>query len=556
MKTKAGKKEGYKVAAKTYTSSPNVRVEKPGWYQDKPSTGDRAKDTKQFTEDSFEKEYGGSKGIDILKPKYNLEYLVKVPPGSSILSPCIDFKEVGVGGFGYSIEATGDAKDKSIEDAEVEQEKDELDFFYRTCNPKRSFVEIVRSVVRDRETTGNAYLEVIRTKSGELAGFEPVLPHNIRLCAADPVGIDYNYTVRIGTEIREVKSTHRFRRYAMRRDAEDAIIYFKEWGDIRSVDRETGEYTENPKIQASEIIHFSYYNPHTFPYGSPRWVSNLDSIVGLQDAESVNQSFFRNKGMPNFIICVSGGEVPEKVEQDIREYIENLKKMDSTDQFYSILVLHAKTPDLENFLPEDRPKPPVIDIKPITPYLQSEALFKEYMGTTRDYVRSSFRIGDIFLGGGNTTQASAEVAKRVVEEWVLNPERMFLQYKFNQINEREFGARYTKMVLRGPDVVDYDKVTQALSRIQGAVTPNDIRGLVGKILGKDLQPWKEPWADEPIILISNAAGLSALNGARGGMDQASVSITQDMAKRIEKVETQQELLGAVSKVFSKQTKDS
>ena len=466
------------------------------------------RETQKIPEDKFKDMYGSKGDLSVLSPPYNRDYLVEIPPNSSVLPECIQMKHTGVCGFGYMITSIrGDTKTNSVDKVATEKEKDELEFLFKGVNPAISWQELSSWMIQDIETTGDAFLEVIRTTGGEHCGFEHLLPQDMRLCQQDESAMQWDTFVRVGTSVRKKVFMHRFRRYCMK--VNEKTVYFKEWGCPKNVHKETGEYGENfGANNASEVFHLCKYDPSTYPYGMPGYIGQLDNIIGCQDAEMVNRMFFRNRGMP-LLITVSGGELGEGTYERITQFLQEKRDRDTADSFYSCLVLEARNPE-SDWVPGDKPHPSSIDIKPFAPF-EDDAMFHQYVTRARSEITESFRINTILLGrGGDVSQASALVAAKVVEQWTFNPMRVWFDWRINMFLEREHEARFCLYRTKGPDLADYDETTTALSKIMGAVTPNDLRELAGKILGKELSPLDFDGANDPVMLIANSAGLAAL----------------------------------------------
>lgn len=478
-------------------------------------------------EDLFAGRYNGETTYPILEPPTGLnpEKLVKVPMASTILPQCIDFMVNGVTGFGWIVEPTIDATKRGILDNEIRDEVDRLTFTLENMHPGFSFSELLAMAERDLMTTGNAYWEMTRNKGGRHSGITPMLPQYMRICPADENCTEVAFRVRNGISLEDKRFIYKFRRYVQKKEEQE--VFFREWG------------CPDTPVTKTQVVHISRYNPYTYPYGYPPWAGQMANLVGLQSAADVNQGYLRSGSMPSLIIMISGGESATTLTKEIKSYLRDLRDKDSADTFCSALVLHARGQNQSGVLPEDRPAPPKLEVKPLTPFIESDALFTKYAEATRDEVRSSFRISKSFLGlESPSSKASAYVEASLVSTWVLGPERKLLERVVNRILVREHGARYTEFKTKGPDITDYDELSQALHRLSGAVTPNDLRtGIVSKILGRQLEPWPEKWANQPLILIANAAGLSAL-GMTANNDEL---IDQKVAEKVEKCQSQEEL---------------
>src|SRR5207253_7971441 len=76
---------------------------------------------------------------------------------------------------------------------------------------------------------------------------------------------------------------------------------------------------------ATEMIHFAIHAPRS-PYGIPRWMGALLSVLGSRESEEVNYLYFSNKSVPPLALLVSGGKLSEASVPRIQNFIEeNLK---------------------------------------------------------------------------------------------------------------------------------------------------------------------------------------------------------------------------------------
>jgi capsid portal protein len=123
--------------------------------------------------------------------------------------------------------------------------------------------------------------------------------------------------------------------------------FFKSFGDPRVISRNTGaafpdvaalrsaDPTDGP---ATELLHFAIHSPRS-PYGVPRWVGTLLSVLGSRQMEEVNYLYFENKSVPPMALLISGGRLSDASVPRIERFIEeNLK---GKANFHKILILEA-----------------------------------------------------------------------------------------------------------------------------------------------------------------------------------------------------------------------
>jgi hypothetical protein len=70
--------------------------------------------------------------------------------------------------------------------------------------------------------------------------------------------------------------------------------------------------------RATEVLHLVCIPHPIFPYGIPRWIHQIPSVLGSRRAEEWNLGFFEQGGIPPMLIVVQGGEAADNVEEAIK----------------------------------------------------------------------------------------------------------------------------------------------------------------------------------------------------------------------------------------------
>jgi PBSX family phage portal protein len=167
---------------------------------------------------------------------------------------------------------------------------------------------------------------------------------------------------------------------------------------------------------ATELLHFAIHSPRS-PYGVPRWVGTLLSVLGSRQMEEVNFLYFENKSVPPLALLVSGGRLSEPSIPRIERFIEeNLK---GKTNFHKILILEAEGGSGTG--EHARAK---IELRPLTDAQQQDALFQIYDERNIDKVGSAFRLPRLLRGDSRDFNRSVEDAQlRFAEDQVFQPER-------------------------------------------------------------------------------------------------------------------------------------
>ena len=418
-----------------------------------------------------------------LQPPYDPEALCLLVEHSNSLRQNVDSYATNIDGFGYRFEPAidFDAEDarQKVSDAmmleriaardagtlaegmpltpateevaarftELRQlarvERARLDSFFDFCCFDHSFVDLRRRMRQDLEVTGNAFWEVLRDGKGDLARFVYVPSYTVRLLPLDP-------------------------RPGLLAQADDG--------------------------PATELLHFAIHSPRS-PYGVPRWVGTLLSVLGSRQMEEVNYLYFENKSVPPLALLVSGGRLTDASVPRIERFIdENLK---GKANFHKILILEA---DGGGTGDGGRAK---IELRPLTDAQQHDALFQLYDERNIDKVGSSFRLPRLLRGESKDfNRATAESALRFAEDQVFQPERDEFDFLMNRKVLADMGLRFWRFRSQTPVTRDPERMTEMVERLVrvGVLTPEEGRLLAGDIFNREFRKIGDDWTKRPITL--------------------------------------------------------
>lgn len=402
-------------------------------------------------------------GVQIIDPPIEPRLLELLVQKSSVLPPLIDAMEVNIDGTGAEILAkvpasklvdkeafeseeevpaptvqdpdTGEsvpdpaatpttrivvdheAMDREIEAIRKGQEEDiaELEGFFDQPWEGSSFRTMRRRMRRDQETTGNAYLEVVRNRSGQVAGVRRREAQKMRLVKLDKAVPVRRAFMRNGKEVVH-EYLERERRYASVEG--QRVVYFKDFGVQRDIDRDTGKWvtSENASkpglVRGSEIIHFVCKEDVHTPYGIPRWFSNVPNVLGSRKAEEANLEYFDSAGVPPMLFIVQGGYLAENAADSLRD---NFLSGNQRNQA-AVLEAFGTSGDLDS----------TSNVRvTVERFEQREDLqFKDYLLVSDNRTQRSFRMPKLFTGDGSGANfATAFVDMMVADAQVFGPER-------------------------------------------------------------------------------------------------------------------------------------
>lgn len=195
-----------------------------------------------------------------------------------------------------------------------------LETFFRFASGDLSFTALRRRTRVDLDLFGDGYWEMLRDAKGRLCGIEHGRAFYFRKGAlSEPLEVDRWVLTPEGSWAK-AKVWRRFRTCVEMIDGTPR--YFKQWGDPRRLDAETGaelkEGDDRARL-ATEVLTFSHYAPDS-PYGRPRWRGAAVDVAGRTAAAEINFDLFDNKAIPPWLITVAGATVTPDVVARIQTF--------------------------------------------------------------------------------------------------------------------------------------------------------------------------------------------------------------------------------------------
>lgn len=466
--------------------------------------------------DNLDSIYGPAK---VLKPKYHPLAMRDLAEGDPDVSAAIEAYAVNIGGVSWSIEPNIPIKEYFDENnnlirertdtrekispelwRDMQNEKNKIISFINNLCPRLPFRKLRMMKIRNRETIGNTFWEVIRNVDGDLLGFDPVKDDAmIRLCEEDWEPYEnFERIVVEGTELKTIPMDWVFRRYA-KLMKNGQIKYFKSYMDPRFVDESTGSYYEMGKQPpnakpAKELIHFR--TDIGIDYGVPKFTSNTFGIQTNKSAALTDRETMSNSGIPKMAVILRNFK-DKSLETSLKSDFKRIKDSGSKEQ-----ILVIRTPPGEIGVG--------VDAKQIENEIRFERLgeLQEKEGIylkNREYNSSKtqicLRIPDLLLGksDSNLNRATAFIMKSNVEAQVFHPARQDDDDFMNREIFPQMGFRYHKFVSSSIDMNDtelYIRLLELYANYGGAL-PNDLRKLGPELLGIDLPQLEEAWAQIP-----------------------------------------------------------
>jgi PBSX family phage portal protein len=490
----------------------------------------------------------------LIEPPFDMLTLAMIPENSSEMVSCIDAMRVNIDGFGHRFVSRVVKPEDASETIKSSVAKERIDLvnFFQYCTDE-SFTEFRQKLRSDLESTGNAYFEIIRNKSGDIQAFTHLPSYQMRLGRMEEEHIlvnkkilkmEYDGSVSIAVQ----PMYHRFRKYAQCRTIQfngvgvssgGKIRWFKEFGDHRIYNIETGDIDPTEQLpenkRANEVVHMKIYSTRT-PYGIPRYIGNLLSVFGDRAAEEINFTTFKNNNIPSMAICVSNGQLTDGTVSRIQEFIEN--QVQGSSNYSKVLIIEAETGDEEG---EESGAHTKLEIKPLTENQHDDAMFQKYSAANQDRIRRVWRLPPIYVGRADDyTRATAESSRVLADEQVFAPERNVFDDFINRVLFPEMGIVYHSFKSNSPNTTDNQQLVRILSGSEktGGMTPRIARQLLEEIMGRELPAFPADFPlDVPFSLTMAEAVKNTADPAEPGQQitalKAADMILLEVQKRIE-----------------------
>jgi PBSX family phage portal protein len=385
--------------------------------------------------------------FDLVQPVYNMEYLSKIYEVSTYNYAAINAKCANVVGLGYSFletRKTNDALDSITDDKQLERARkklgklrQDLQLWLDSTNDEDTFTETLIKVFTDYEATGNGFLEIGRTVSGDIGyiGHIPAKTMRVRRLRDGFIQLLYG-----------------------------KAVFFRNFGDLETLNPISGG-----EDRPNEVIHFKKYTPMNNYYGVPDIVAAQVALAGNEFSGRYNLDYFENKAVPRYIITVKGAKLSPDSERKLLEFFQVGLKGKNHRSLY--IPLPADTPDSKV---EFKMEP--VEANP------QESSFNIYRKSNRDEILLAHRVPINKIGTPEGVNlAVARDADKTFKEQVCRPAQMKFEKKLNRIIEEKTDAlilKFNELSLTDEDT--QSKIDERYLRMQ-VITPNEVRIRKGMI---------------------------------------------------------------------------
>ena len=437
--------------------------------------------------DRFAHMYGDDTEVRAIRPPHNLVNLSYCCEQNNTLGQCVAAMVVNIDGTGYEILP----EDEEGTDTEDDSNIDDIEAFFNEPYPGVSLTNFRRQLRRDLEKIGNAYIEVIRNKKGDPVFLNRIPAITVRLVALDdPVPVERKVN-RMGTE-QTVKIMIRERRFIQ--SVGEKFVYFKEFNASRELNKFTGRWVgDNQSVvdggQATEVIHLTLDKDTMTPYGIPRWINQVPSVLGSRRAEEFNLDFFNSGGLPPAIIFLQGAELNEESKTNLTNYLAGKAKYKQRALVVSTFAAEGDLGSASNTK---------ITVERFGSERQSDSMFEKYDERCAQRVRGAFRIPPLFLGlNEDYNFATAYTTYMTAEAQVFQPERTEFDemINLNLMPLIKEGYTFRSKPLTVKDVESQLKVLEQMAANQSA-DPNSMHETLNEVGGLQVLA-KEDLGEEP-----------------------------------------------------------
>jgi len=421
----------------------NVDVNNPG-YQDSALAINSGINGAYSKEINPGKVYRNGYGLfDVITPPWNLYELANYYDTSFANHAAIDAKVENIVGLGYELQATKrvlmalEASDNAsaIDKARkrVERAKIEVKEWFESLNNEESMTSTFMKVWTDYESTGNGYLEIGRTVTGEIGyvGHIPATTMRVRRMRDGYIQI-------IGNK----------------------VTYFRNFGA-----KNPNPITSDPR--PNEIIHIKQYSPLNSFYGVPDILSAVGALQGDALASQYNIDYFTNKGVPRYIVTLKGAKLSEEAEDKMFRFLQTSLKGQNHRTLYIPLPGDSDTNKVE------------FKMEAVESGTQ-EASFNEYRIRNRDDILVAHQVPLSKIGGGDSAAIAAALAQdRTFKEQVARPAQRNLEKVINKIISEKTDIvelKFNELTLT--DEIAQSQILERYVRNQ-VMTRNEAREVLG-----------------------------------------------------------------------------
>ena len=415
-------------------------------------TGDGSS-SKQIVPDKY-----GYGIFDVVEAPYNMNSLSRIYEVSAANFAAINAKVSNVVGLGYSLDPSLSVM-QALEDIDdpdrlnrarkkIDRARESTIEWLESRNDEDTFTATLMKALIDKESTGNGYLEIGRTTTGEI-GYIGHIPAS---------------TIRV-----------RRLRDGFVQIVNGKAVFFRNFQDINQANPIGDDSRPN------EIIHLKTYTPTNTYYGIPAIVAAKNAMAGNEFASKFNLEYFENKAVPRYVFWIKGAKLSRDAEQKLFDFFSNNLR----GQNHRTVVVP---------LPADDGNGNKVEVKmeAIENGIQDSS-FNNYRKSNIHEILMAHRVPISKIGSmENISLANAREADKTFKEQVCRPEQDALGKSINRLVAEKtdmFKLKFNELTLTDEDT--QSKIDERYLRMQ-VIMPNEVRSRLGMS--------QLPDGDTPVVL--------------------------------------------------------
>lgn len=382
--------------------------------------------------------------FDVIVPPYNLDELANFYETNFANHAAVNAKVSNVVGLGYHLEASmmlmdrledaGDDQQRMRAQRKADRAKKMVMDWLEELNDEDTFTHTLEKVFTDVEATGNGYIEIGRTTSGEI-GYVGHIPAT---------------TIRVRRE-----------RDGYIQIVNQRTVFFRNFQQLNTPNNVTTDPRPN------ELIHIKKYTPRNSYYGVPDILSAATALVGDTLAGRYNIDYFENKAVPRYIVTLKGAKLSVDAEDKLFRFLQSGLKGQNHRTLYIPLPGDTGDNKVE------------FKMEPIENGIQ-DGSFEKYRKSNREDILMAHQTPISKVGGGQGMSIAAALASdRTFKEQVARPAQRSLEKLINRIVKEKtdmFDFKLNEFTLT--DENTQSQIDERYLKTQ-VIVPNEVRQRMG-----------------------------------------------------------------------------
>lgn len=420
-------------------------------------------------------------------PPVRIDYYGELYRRSAMHKACVETKVADIAGLGYRIRPRAelfpramDLKDLKEPDAKQQQAiEDFLDL--AMVDGQETFTDVLCQTVRDREVSGQGYVEFGRNNSGKIDGIYSMKGETVRIARGGPRnGFWHNrggkwryfapYTGKPGVKTVDIKGSSV--------DVGEKSVVVPTgfaWKSQANWISPNSSYDFSGKalsdvetIRANELMMWKKGTSKDTYYGEPDIHAAVEDYLIAQGVRLFVVSYFDNGAIPRLILSVSGDtEISKETITEIEAFLSNKERFDAMNQAVLLQLPEGCSLNVDHLTDA---------------HLNDNTALSDLRDRSERYIALVHRVplsaipGSIGEMSSRGSSGDNEANRRYVGS-VVRPAQRSIQDRWNFVFKNELGIKDWVLDLEIPDLLDM-KTKHEIWEIgtrQGWYTLNEVR---------------------------------------------------------------------------------